>query len=109
MSRWAMRMCSPIRQRVCGTPAGRAPRAVAGTAAPPDAKSQPKPDAKSDAKAEEEAEVKANLAKLSPEDRKLAEKQRYCAVEGDESRLGAMGPPVKVMVKGKPVFICCKS
>ena len=71
---------------------------------PPAAKSPAKPDAK----AEEEAEVKANLAKLSPEDRKLAEDQRFCAVEGEESRLGAMGVPIKLSLQGKTVFICCK-
>src|SRR5438270_10253023 len=30
---------------------------------------------------EEESEIQANLAKLSPEDRKLAEAQRFCAIE----------------------------
>jgi hypothetical protein len=25
-----------------------------------------------------------------------------------EERLGGMGTPVKVMVKGQPVFLCCK-
>src|SRR5208282_1144573 len=29
---------------------------------------------------EREAEIRANLTKLSPEDRKLAEQQRFCAV-----------------------------
>jgi hypothetical protein len=52
-------------------------------------------------------EVQANLAKLSPEDRKLAEAQKYCAVE-DENLLGSMDVPVKVMVKDEPVFLCCK-
>jgi uncharacterized protein (TIGR03000 family) len=50
--------------------------------------------------------VAKNLAKLSPKDRKLARAQRYCAVQ-DGIKLGAMGVPVKVMVKGKPVFLCC--
>jgi hypothetical protein len=54
-----------------------------------------------------EAEIKAALAKLSPEDRKLAEAQKFCAVE-TENRLGSMGVPVKVIVKGQPVFLCCK-
>jgi hypothetical protein len=56
----------------------------------------------------EEAQIQANLAKLSPEDRTVAEAQRFCAIE-DENRLGAMGPPIKVMVKDEPVFLCCKS
>ena len=51
--------------------------------------------------------VEANLAKLPPEDRPLAEAQGYCAVESKE-RLGSMGVPIKVMVKDQPVFVCCK-
>jgi hypothetical protein len=52
------------------------------------------------------ADAPANLAKLSPEDRKLAEEQRFCAVR-TEDPLGSMGVPVKVMVKDQPVFLCC--
>ena len=55
----------------------------------------------------DEATIKANLAKLSPEDRKLAEEQKWCAIE-DDHLLGAMGTPVKVMIKDQPVFLCCK-
>jgi peroxiredoxin len=55
----------------------------------------------------DEAGIRASLAKLSPEDRRLAEEQRFCAVMND-SRLGSMGTPVKVMVKDQPVFLCCK-
>jgi hypothetical protein len=51
--------------------------------------------------------IQAALDKLDPEDRKLAEAQEWCAVE-DESPLGGMGKPLKVMVKGQPVFLCCK-
>jgi uncharacterized protein (TIGR03000 family) len=53
-------------------------------------------------------EALANLAKLSPEDRKLAEAQKFCVVE-NKTLLGAMGVPVKVMVKNQPVFLCCKA
>jgi hypothetical protein len=53
-----------------------------------------------------EAEIRDNLAKLKPEDRRLAEAQRFCAIQ-KENRLGSMGVPVKVMVKGRPVFLCC--
>ena len=56
---------------------------------------------------EKEARIDAALAKLSVEDRKLAEEQRYCAVQS-KNRLGSMGPPEKVLVKGQPVFICCE-
>ena len=52
--------------------------------------------------------VTANLAKLSPEDRKLAEDQRFCGVQNG-IRLGSMGVPVKAMANGKPVFLCCSS
>jgi hypothetical protein len=54
-----------------------------------------------------QAKVKANLAKLSQEDRQLAEEQKWCAIE-DDHLLGSMGKPYKVMVKGQPVFLCCK-
>jgi multidrug efflux pump subunit AcrA (membrane-fusion protein) len=52
--------------------------------------------------------VRANLARLSAEDRRLAEAQRFCAVQTDK-RLGAMGVPVKVIIHGLPVFLCCAS
>lgn len=55
---------------------------------------------------DEEAKVEAALSRLSSEDRQLAEAQQYCPVLSD-SRLGSMGVPVKVMVEGQPVFLCC--
>ncbi len=55
----------------------------------------------------EEAKVKANLAKLSAEDRTVAEAQGYCPIL-QHNQLGAMGKPLKVLVKGQPVFLCCK-
>jgi uncharacterized protein (TIGR03000 family) len=58
--------------------------------------------------ADQAAEATANLAKLSPEDQKLAEAQKFCVVE-NETLLGAVGVPVKVMVKDQPVFLCCKA
>jgi hypothetical protein len=54
------------------------------------------------------AKVKANLAKLSAEDRRLAEEQRFCPVEPD-NRLGSMGVPVIIEIKGQKVFLCCKA
>ena len=47
----------------------------------------------------------AELAKLSPEDQKLARKQKVCPVSGDP--LGSMGKPYKVTVEGRDVFLCC--
>lgn len=52
------------------------------------------------------AEQAASLAKLSPEDRTLAEAQGYCAVS--EEPLGSMGTPIKLIIKDEPVFVCCK-
>lgn len=50
--------------------------------------------------------IKSNLDQLTPEDRALADQQRVCPVSN--GKLGEMGVPIKVMVKDKPVFICCK-
>ena len=59
------------------------------------------------APAVDEAKIKANLAKLGDDDRKLAEAQKFCAVEND-TRLGEVGVPAKILVKDQPVFLCCK-
>jgi hypothetical protein len=56
---------------------------------------------------DKEATIRANLAKLPEKDRKLAEAQKWCAVETDD-RLGAMGVPIKIMIQDQPVFLCCK-
>ena len=50
--------------------------------------------------------IAAALAKLPPEDRELATSQQFCPVL-DKSRLGSMGVPVKIMIDGEPVFLCC--
>ncbi|HZU35024.1 MAG TPA: hypothetical protein VFA18_03905 [Gemmataceae bacterium] len=55
----------------------------------------------------DEAKIKKNLAKLSPKDQKLAQAQRWCAIETD-NRLGEMGVPIKLTIKGETVFTCCK-
>ncbi len=52
-----------------------------------------------------EERIQTALAKLSPEDRKSAEEQKFCAVE-KKKRLGSMGTPVKI--NEKPVFLCCE-
>lgn len=56
---------------------------------------------------EVEADVKAAFAKLSPSDRSAAELQRWCPNMPDD-RLGTMGTPVKIVLEGKPVFLCCE-
>ena len=89
-----------------GAPACCAMPAAAAPGAPAMGKMAGMTDAPAPA-ADVEAKIKANLAKLSDDDRKLAEAQKFCAVETDH-RLGAMGVPIKVMVKDQPVFVCCK-
>jgi hypothetical protein len=51
------------------------------------------------------ANITAAFAKLPAEDKTLAEKQKFCPVSGE--LLGTMGVPIKIDVKGQPVFICC--
>jgi hypothetical protein len=77
------------------TPPPKPPVAVAPPAAPKAA----------DKAAEAEAKIKAERAKLSEEDRALVEAQEWCVATNH--RLGEMGAPIKVMVKDKPVFLCC--
>lgn len=55
----------------------------------------------------DEKKIAAVLSKLSVDDRTLVEKQRYCPMM-DTVRLGSMGAPVKVVLEGKPIFVCCK-
>jgi Cu(I)/Ag(I) efflux system membrane fusion protein len=68
----------------------------------------PSPSSASSPGGKLEAKVKANLAKLSAEDRRLAEEQKFCPVEPD-NLLGSMGPPVILDIKGQKVFLCCPS
>jgi len=44
---------------------------------------------------------------LSPEDQRLVELQKVCPVTN--LPLDSMGGPIKVMVAGQPVFLCCES
>lgn len=50
-------------------------------------------------------ETEEAVAELTAEEVALVEEQIFCPVGG---KLGSMGTPVKVMVEGKPVFICCE-
>ena len=54
-----------------------------------------------------EKNISDTMAKLTPEDRKLAEAQRFCPMMA-YGRLGAMGAPIKLEFEGKPFFVCCK-
>jgi hypothetical protein len=86
----------------CGGPKETAPNAAH------DAKAHDHgDDAGMSAKANEDADIRAERAKLGPEDQRLVATQEFCAISTD-ARLGSMGPPVKVSVKGHPVFLCCK-
>jgi YHS domain-containing protein len=80
----------------CGTPATTDGPVAAPAAA--SAKAQPSGE-------EADSDVRAELAKLPPEDRALAERQKVCPVTGKP--LGSMGVPYKVTVKGRTVFLCC--
>jgi Cu(I)/Ag(I) efflux system membrane fusion protein len=51
------------------------------------------------------AGIAAALAQLAEADRALAERQKNCPVA--DAPLGSMGTPIKVIVEGRPVFICC--
>ncbi len=78
------------------------PLALAGCGDPAAQKQAP-----TNATKDEEAKIQAALDKLGPEDRKLAEAQKFCAVQA-KSRLGSMGTPIKIEVKGQPLFLCCE-
>ena len=59
-----------------------------------------------EANADEAEAIAKALAKLSAADRTLADRQKVCPVT--DMPLGSMGTPVKVSVKGRPVFVCCE-
>ena len=63
------------------------------------------PSSKSAASPKQEKIAKA-LAKLSPEDRAAAEKQKFCTVL-PKSELGSMGMPHKITIAGQAIFLCC--
>lgn len=73
--------------------------------------SQPSPPAHSDDHhshehtTHEETEVNEAFAKLSPEDREAAIAQKICPVS--DQALGSMGTPIKVIVEGQEIFVCC--
>ena len=52
------------------------------------------------------AEDFANIEQLPEEDRQPAKAQALCPVTG--AALGSMGVPVKITLRGKPVYLCCK-
>lgn len=83
---------------------------AAPAAAPADNKAQPPADPAAPAADPPKTgavmpEIEKALAKLSPEDRTLAEKQKICPVSNHP--LGSMDTPKKITVAGQEVFICC--
>ncbi len=52
------------------------------------------------------AENMKNIKQLPEADRKLAIAQGVCPITG--ARLGAMGVPVKITLRGRTVFLCCQ-
>jgi membrane fusion protein, copper/silver efflux system len=62
--------------------------------------------ATSPTESEESLAIAKAMDQLSPEDRRLAERQKLCPVT--DMPLGSMGVPIKVDVRGQPVFICCE-
>jgi hypothetical protein len=51
------------------------------------------------------SKIEDAFAKLSQEDRDAAIRQKICPVSDEP--LGSMGPPIKVPVQGRDVYICC--
>ena len=54
-----------------------------------------------------DAKIEAAINELTEEDREVAKAQKFCAV-AEKGRLGSMGKPFKLMIEGKPVFLCCE-
>ena len=71
---------------------------------PDQAKASPVPEA--NANDTEAADISKAISKLSNADRALVIAQKFCVIL-EENRLGSMGPPVKIMIEGQPVFLCC--
>jgi Cu(I)/Ag(I) efflux system membrane fusion protein len=56
---------------------------------------------------DEEAVIASSLAKLPEDQHREAAEQEYCVVLED-SKLGSMGVPVRHVVEGRAVYVCCK-
>ena len=78
---------------------GNTPTAPTTGGTSPTAKAPTSPAAKD--------EIAAERAKLPADERKLVEAQEWCAVLSD-NRLGEMGKPERIEIKGEPVFLCCE-
>ena len=90
------------RYRIAALLAALALTGCGGNADKPEGSPPPAP-----AKDTKPDEVADERAKLPPDERALVEAQEWCVINTDE-RLGSMGPPLKLDIKGQPVFVCCK-
>ena len=54
----------------------------------------------------ESDEISAAIAELPSDEQVIAKGQQFCALL-PENALGSMGRPIKLMIDGKPVFVCC--
>ena len=98
--------CEGCKEEALADPQKTLARLTALQNANPPAPSDETAPAAEDSKSDE-AEVATALAKLSKSDQAIAMAQRTCVVlEGN--RLGSMGTPIKVMIEGQPVFLCCE-
>jgi hypothetical protein len=59
-----------------------------------------------DHSAHDKTEASEAFAKLSPADREAATAQKMCPVS--DQALGSMGTPIKVVVEGREIFVCCQ-
>jgi multidrug efflux pump subunit AcrA (membrane-fusion protein) len=75
-----------------------------GKAKPP---TRPGAGAKPGRLSSEEREAEANIAKLPTKDQALARAQKFCPIGGE--LLGSMGVPFRLVLKGQPIFLCCKN
>lgn len=81
--------------------------AASSPATPPVASVSDGHDHDGDAHADHgDSDVAAEMAKLSPQDRKEAEAQKFCVISAG-SLLGSMGAPIKLDISGESVFVCC--
>ena len=79
-------------------------QAPAGQGEPDSHRARPEPRV---AAAAPEPDDLKNIEQLPEADRPLALKQRICPVTG--APLGSMGVPVKILLRGQTVFLCCKA
>jgi membrane fusion protein, copper/silver efflux system len=97
--------CDGCKEEALADPQRTLAKWTALQAAPP-ATSSPTSGTSKESDDAEEKKITTALAKLSKADQAIASAQKYCVVL-QENRLGSMGTPVKVMIEGQPVFLCC--